>query len=124
MGMGPTHTDAEALAAARELGFFSAEELACSVALQASLDETGHAGGSEPAVSFARIAKLGYAATGPALSALGSPPPPVNTMPLGAWASRYAHYLIVTLSLPHYIDHGKRCTSQALCWIIRRCSRE
>ncbi|KAF5825934.1 hypothetical protein DUNSADRAFT_5836 [Dunaliella salina] len=70
----------EAAAAARALGFASADDLEASVALQASLDEKKdqpQPSSSPPpsgsgAPSFAQLARMGFAATGPAL---GSSPP-------------------------------------------------
>eukprot|EP00967_Tisochrysis_lutea_P088038 scaffold124678_cov15-Tisochrysis_lutea.AAC.1 len=74
----------EAAAAARALGFASADDLEASVALQASLDEKKdqpQPGSSPPpsgsgAPSFAQLARMGFAATGPAL---GSSPPSSGT---------------------------------------------
>ncbi|KXZ43366.1 hypothetical protein GPECTOR_92g589 [Gonium pectorale] len=88
---------AAAAALAREVAL-SPSEVAESIALQASLEDAaaaaaaggtsgGAAGGGGSGVSFARITKLGFAATGPAL---GSSPPLGTTVPAGAWGSRPA----------------------------------
>ncbi|KAG2495294.1 hypothetical protein HYH03_006566 [Edaphochlamys debaryana] len=89
---------AAAAALAREMQL-SPSEVAESIALQASLEEAAAAaaaaGGAPPGggggVSFARITKLGFAATGPAL---GTSPPPVSVaaaaMPGGTWGTRAA----------------------------------
>lgn len=88
-------TDADAQA----LGLSSAAELQESLALQASLDANQSAASPSAApaagISFARMAKLGYAATGPTLSG-ASPPtggPSVGVAPVqpqGVWAIKPA----------------------------------
>lgn len=79
-----------AAALAREVAL-SADEIAESIALQTSIEEAAAAAaatasppGSGAGVSFARITKMGYAATGPALS---SSPPPAGML-TGAWGAR------------------------------------